>query len=309
MVKANRPAARGVTNRTARTGHLHTSLSVEDFHYLRTLVHGHTACLIGKEKAYLIEARLEPVAKSHGLSVREFVTRLEDEPLSRLHREAIEALMNNETAFFRDPGTFATLQEHVLPSLIRRRRSVGRLDIWCAGCASGQEPYSVAMVIREHFPFLLDWSLRLIASDWSVRNLERAREGLYGRAEIERGLPAGLRTKYFQKDGRSWRIDDTLRGMVEFQHINLVDPMLPVPDTDIIFLRNVLIYFARFSKRSILTRVCEVLRPDGYLTLGAAETTLDVCPRLAPAGFQMGGSWYRVVPEEGFLHEKASVSP
>jgi chemotaxis protein methyltransferase CheR len=308
-VKPNRRSARGANDRNARAGRLDTSLSVEDFHYLRTLVHSHTACLIGKEKAYLIEARLEPIAEGRCMSVHDFVTHLRHEPLSRLHRQAIEALMNNETTFFRDPGTFTILQDQVLPLLIRRRRNAGRLDIWCAGCASGQEPYSVAIVIREHFPFLLDWSLRLIASDWSVRNLERAREGLYGSAEIERGLPAGLRTKYFQKDGRHWRIDDTLRRMVEFQHINLVEPMLPVPDMDIIFLRNVLLYFARPSKRSILTRVCEVLRSDGYLALGAAETTLDVCPRLAPAGFQMGGSWYRVVPEDGFLRQKASASP
>jgi chemotaxis protein methyltransferase CheR len=278
---------------------------VEDFHYLRSLVHSHTACLIGKEKAYLIEARLEPIAKDHGMSLHEFITRLRHEPLCRRHREAIEALMNDETTFFRDPGTFNLLQDQVLPALIGRRYNVGRLDIWCAGCASGQEPYSVAMVIRDHFPFLLDWTLRLIASDWSVRNLERAREGLYNNAEIERGLPAGLRTKYFEKRGRYWRIDDAVRRMVEFQHINLVDPMLPVPAMDIIFLRNVLLYFARPAKRSVLARVCEVLRPDGYIALGAAETTFDLCPTLTPAGL----SWYRVVPGKGSLQGNAPASP
>jgi len=272
------------------------SLGAEDCHYLQSLVHSYTACLIGKEKAYLIEARLAPVAKHHGVSLHDLVSRLRREPLCRLHREVIEALINDETAFFRDPGTFNVFQDRILPLLIARRRDESRLDIWCAGCAGGQEPYTVAIIIRERFQFLLDWSLRLIASDWSVRNLEHARGGLYSETQITRGLPARMREKYFEKRGRHWRVDDTIRRMVEFQHINLVDPMLPVPDMDIIFLRNVLLYFAAPAKRSVLVRVCDTLRPDGYLALGAAETTLDLCPRLTPAGFQTSGSWYRVLP-------------
>ena len=155
----------------------------------------------------------------------------------------MEALANNETSFFRDVHPFETLKQWILPELARRRAAEARLHIWCAACSSGQEPYSVAMLLREHFPALRDWQVRILGSDLSSEMLQRARGGRYSQLDVHRGVSARLLAKYFQKVGAEWQITEDIRRMVEFRPINLIDTWPPFPAQDVILLRNVLIYF------------------------------------------------------------------
>jgi chemotaxis protein methyltransferase CheR len=188
----------------------------------------------------------------------------------------VDALTINETSFFRDAHPFEALRTHILPELIEKRRASRTLRIWCAACSSGQEPYSVALTIKEHFPELAGWRVELVGTDLSPTMLDRAREGRYSRLEVNRGLPARLLVKYFEQDGTDYRIDDSVRRMVTFRPHNLASPWPSLPQTDVVFMRNVLIYFGLETKREILTKVKRVLRPDGYLLLGGAETTVHV---------------------------------
>jgi chemotaxis protein methyltransferase CheR len=164
----------------------------------------------------------------------------------------------------------------VLPDLIARRSAVRELNIWCAASSSGQEPYSLAMLIRESFPKLASWKVRILATDLSTDILARAREGRYSQLEVNRGLPATLLVKYFQKRGCDWYLKDDIRNMVDYQIVNLSDRWPYLPLMDIVMIRNVLIYFAVETKKEILAKVRRVLKPDGYLFLGAAETTFSI---------------------------------
>jgi chemotaxis protein methyltransferase CheR len=185
-------------------------------------------------------------------------------------------MTTNETSFFRDGHPFEALRLAALPELIRRRGADHTLNIWCAACSTGQEPYSVAILLREHFPQLERWNIRIIGSDLSTDVLTRARLGRFCGAEVHRGLPTRLLDKYFQPDKEEWRVRDHLRRMVEYRVINLIDPWPALPALDLVLLRNVLIYFDVPTKRTIFERVRKVLRPDGYLLLGGSETTLNL---------------------------------
>lgn len=253
------------------------SLSQTDFDYVRDLVLRQSAIVLEGDKGYLAETRLHTLARTEGCtSVGDLVGRLRERRSNGLHQRVVEAMTTNETSFFRDQHPFEALRLVVLPELIRCRAAERRLHVWCAGCASGQEPYSLAMLVREHFPFLPGWNLRLLASDLSNDMLERARQGRYSALEIGRGLPPELRARYFDPAGPDWQIRDEVRRLVEFQRINLIDSWPPLPAFDVVFLRNVLIYMDTTAKKDILGRVRRVLRPDGYLFLGGAETPLNL---------------------------------
>ncbi|MGL5803978.1 MAG: CheR family methyltransferase [Xenococcaceae cyanobacterium] len=250
-----------------------------DFEYLRGLVRKHSAVMLEPDKDYLAKLHLEPLAISAGFnSIASLIEHLKRKPFGELHISAIEALITNETSFFRDKQPFETLKSLALPTLIERRKNLRFLNIWCAACSSGQEPYSIAMLIREHFPILRNWQVRIIASDLSGKILTRARSGRYNSLEINRGLPVSLRDRYFQRQGREWILDDEIRQMVEFSQINLIHPWTSLPQLDIIFLRNVLIYFETNTKQAILRKVRQQLKPDGYLFLGSGETTIHLDP-------------------------------
>jgi chemotaxis protein methyltransferase CheR len=204
------------------------------------------------------------------------VRRLQAEPFHGLHRQAVEALTTNETSFFRDFHPFEALKKFALPDLIARRAAERELSIWCAACSSGQEPYSLAMLIREGFPQLASWKVTILGTDLSTEILARAREGRYSQLEVNRGLPASLLVKYFQKQGGEWYLRDDIRRMVDYQSVNLASAwpfLLPV---DVVMMRNVLIYFGVETKKEILAKMRRVLKPDGYLFLGAAETTFSI---------------------------------
>ncbi|MEH1848035.1 MAG: protein-glutamate O-methyltransferase CheR [Nostoc sp.] len=248
-----------------------------DFEYLRELVHAHSAVVLFGDKTYLAELHLQPIAESAGfVSIADLVTYLRTQPFNSLHVQTIEALVTNETSFFRDRHPFEALKQYVLPELIKQRAIERSLNIWCAACSNGQEPYSIAILIYEHFPMLTNWSHKLIASDFSTKVLARAREGHYNQLEINRGLPKNIRDRYFQKLDTNWRINERIRQMVDFRQLNLLQSWSSLPQFDVIFLRNVLIYFDIVTKKALLKKIKQQLRPDGYLFLGSGETTISL---------------------------------
>lgn len=253
------------------------SVTDQDFAFVRKLLQERTAILLEDSKRYLVETRLAPLVRQMRLgSIGELVQRLRSQPSSDLQTQVIEALLTTETSFFRDPLPFESLGKVVLPDLVARRRDERRLNIWCAACSTGQEPYSLVLLLREQFPELAGWEVRLLATDMSQEVLARAREGRYSQLEVERGLPAALLTKYFRRQGNSWQIDEECRRRVDFRELNLVQPWPLLPRLDLVLLRNVMIYFDVPVKKDILGRLARLMRPDGYLLLGGAETTLNL---------------------------------
>jgi chemotaxis protein methyltransferase CheR len=251
-------------------------IAAADFDYLCRLVMERSAIVLEPGKEYLADSRLLPVARRAGCdTIGTLIARLRSTSYGDLHRQAVEAMTTNETLFFRDAHPFETFQTMVLPGLIASRASERRINILCAPCSSGQEPYSLAMLIRERFPQLASWSLRLMAADLSTEMLARAKAGRYSQLEVNRGLPAPYLVKYFRRQGVEWEISDEIRRMVELFPMNLAGQWPILPPLDIIFMRNVLIYFDLETKKSILSKVRRVLRPDGYLVLGGAETTFN----------------------------------
>lgn len=253
------------------------SLSAADFAYVSQLVRERSAIVLEPEKSYLLEARLAPLARVEGFaSLESMVSRMRSLPDNGLHRRVVEAMTTNETSFFRDLYPFEALRDVVIPEVLKRRQAERRLSIWCAACSSGQEPYTVAMTLLEHFPQLADWSISILGTDLSSEMVGRSRAGRYGQIEVNRGLPANLLVKYFEKKGMEWQVKPAAQRLCEFRELNLIEPWGPLPPMDVVFLRNVLIYFDVETKRSILGNVRKVLPPWGFLFLGGAETTISL---------------------------------
>jgi chemotaxis protein methyltransferase CheR len=258
------------------------TLTHSEFCFIRELVHRRSAILLEPGKEYLAEFRLGAFARREGFpSLRALIERLRAEPGADLHRRVVEVMTTNETSFFRDHHPFEALRQHILPELMKKRERTRALNLWCAASSSGQEPYSVAMVLRELGAVAPSWQLRFDASDLSQEMLARARSGLYSMLEVNRGLPAALLLRHFTPVGADYQVRDELRRMISFSEINLAQAWPAMPLMDVVFLRNVLIYFDVERKREILSRVRRLLRADGYLFLGSAETTFNL-----DAGFQ-----------------------
>jgi chemotaxis protein methyltransferase CheR len=254
------------------------ALSATEFEYVRNLLREHSALSLDEGKQYLVEARLEPLAREEGFpSLQSLILRLRSASgTTALHHKVVDAMTTNETSFFRDVRPFRLIEKLVLPQLVASRANERTLNIWCAASSSGQEPYSFAMLLRESFPTLAEWYIRFIASDISESMLQRCRAGRYTQLEVNRGLPAPMLVKYFRKIGTEWEIDERIRRMMEFRRVNLIEPWPGLPKLDLILMRNVLIYFDVDKKREILEKVRRLLRPDGYLVLGGSETTLNI---------------------------------
>lgn len=249
----------------------------DEFQYFATLLEKHAGIVLEAGKEYLVEARLAAVARDNGFaSVGALIRDLRQNPMGRAHWQAIEALTTNETSFFRDEHPFTALREVILPGLIARRATSRSLNIWCGAASTGQEPYSLAMLLRDRFPQLLGWNLSFIATDISETVLARAREGRFNATELGRGLSPEFRQRYFVAEGDGLRVRDEIRRMVAFRAMNLVGPWPNMPELDLVLLRNVLIYFNLETKRAILQKIHRYLRPDGCLLLGAAESTLHI---------------------------------
>ncbi len=252
-------------------------LDPSDFEYVSSLVLKRSAIVLEPEKNYLVESRLLPVARQEGMgSVAELVGTLRAQSVNGLHQKVVEAMTTNETSFFRDVKPFEALQQVVLPDVFKRRAEVKRLNIWCGASSTGQEPYTIGLILREHFVRYADWNISIIATDLSTDVLAKARQGRYSQLEVNRGLPAPLLIKYFQRSGTEWHLKEEVRCLVDFRQLNLIDPIWSIASADIVFLRNVLIYFDVATKKSILRKIRNVLRSDGYFFLGGAETTMNL---------------------------------
>jgi chemotaxis protein methyltransferase CheR len=252
-------------------------MTEQDFDYVRRLLQERSAVVLDQGKEYLVESRLAPLVRQHNLSsISDLVNKLRHAPLNGLHTEVVEAMVTTETSFFRDHHPFETLRKTVVPELIERRKNERRLNVWCAACSTGQEPYSVALLLREHFPELASWNVQLLATDLSRDVLNRAREGRYNQIEINRGLPAALLVKRFQQHGTGWQINADVRAMINFRELNLAAAWPALPRMDLVLLRNVMIYFEDETKKAILGKLARLLQPDGYLILGGAETTYNL---------------------------------
>jgi chemotaxis protein methyltransferase CheR len=250
------------------------AVDVPDFEYVRDLMRDTASIVLEPGKEYLVETRLDPLARSEGFAtLGSMVSALRSGSDKALQRKIVDRMTTNETSFFRDLHPFEALKRSIIPEFLSRRGTERALNIWCGACSSGQEPYSIMMLLREHFPQLADWNINMLGTDLSSAMLDRAQAGVYSQLEVNRGLPAPMLVKYFQKKGQEWRIADRARSGVEFRELNLARTWSNVPRMDIVFLRNVMIYFDVDSKRSILARVRSILRSDGYLFLGGAETT------------------------------------
>lgn len=254
------------------------SLTPFEFDYVRSLVLEGSAIVLDPGKEYLVESRLTPLATRLGLgSLNALIGKLRAEPRNGIHKQVVDAMTTNETSFFRDLHPFEILKKNIVPEFLGKRSNERTLRIWSAACSTGQEPYTIALLLRETFPQLAGWQVRILATDLSTDVLNKARTGTYSQMEMNRGLPAMLLVKYFKKVGADhWQVRDDLRGLIEFKEFNLALPYPPLPSFDVILLRNVLIYFDIETKRSILAKMRKVLAPDGYLFLGGSETTLNI---------------------------------
>ena len=244
-----------------------------DYQFICSLVRDESGMVIESGKEYLAKARLEPIVREEGLGgLPELVARLRAERYNGLHRRVVAAMLIHETSFYRDRRPFDALKDEILPALIRSRARDRRLDIWCAACSSGQEPYSIAMLIKQHFPELDAWQVRILGTDLSEAVLDRARAGRYSQLEVNRGVPARELVKFFDRDGTRWLLKPAVREMVEYRRLNLCEPWPYLPKMDVIFMRNVLLYFSPETRKPVLAQTAEVLRPDGCLFLGGPET-------------------------------------
>ncbi|TQK69576.1 protein-glutamate O-methyltransferase CheR [Nocardioides sp. SLBN-35] len=249
------------------------------FASVSALVRRETSMVYDEGKEYLVEARLNPLAAARGLGLEEYVARLAFDADER--RKVVDALTINETSWFRDHTPYQAFTDAMLPALLEGRQVTRRLRIWSAACSSGQEAYSIAMLLDQHLP--AGWSYEIVATDISTAMLERVRAGRYSQVEVNRGLPATSLVRYFTRVGREWEIADRLRERVTVKHLNLAAPYLGLGSFDVIWLRNVLIYFDASTKQDILRRMLPMLAEDGYLLLGSSETTLDMPADLAAA--------------------------
>ncbi len=251
-------------------------MSTSNFDFLRSFIKKEAAIIIEPGKEYLVDARLTPLVKEFGLgSVDELLEQMRTKPTEIMKHRIVDAMTTNETFFFRDIHPFDLLKNHVLPDLIAKKQKEKKLSIWCAAASSGQEPYTIAMILKDYEQQLKGWTIEFIASDLSEKMLVRSKEGIYNQLEVNRGLPMPYLVKYFEKVGTNWQLKQDIREMISFRKINLMHDW-KLGSMDLIFMRNVLIYFDIETKKDIMKRVERILLPHGYLFLGGSETMLGI---------------------------------
>ncbi len=260
------------------------AISASDFNYIAELARSQAAIVLEPGKEYLVENRLGILAQREGYPTLDaFIGKMRSEKLvNGIHLKTVDALTTNETLFFRDFHPFEAMRKVILPKFIVERGFSKHLNIWSAACSSGQEPYSLAMLIRQHFPQMHDWRINILATDLSPTVLKLAGEGSYSQFEVNRGLPAAYLIKYFDKQNDRWVIKDEIKKMVQFRTMNFVQPWPLMPPFDLVFIRNVMIYFDVETKKFILKKIRACLMPHSYVFLGTAETTLNLDPGYKP---------------------------
>ena len=258
-------------------------MTPQDFDYLRQLLRQRSGLVLSAEKQYLAESRLLPVARKHGLGgLTELVAKLRAAATAPLSTEVVEAMTTNESFFFRDKVPFDHFRMTIMPALMAARAREKRIRIWCAACATGQEPYSLAMSLKGIGPSLAGWRVEIIATDLSNEVLAKAKAGIYNQFEVQRGLPIQMLVKFFSQVGETWQVAPEIRGMVQFRPLNLLNDFASLGGFDLVFCRNVLIYFDQDTKIGVLNRLARQIPADGYLVLGAAETVVGLTDAFKP---------------------------
>ena len=258
-------------------------MTPQDFDFLRKLLKDRSGLVLAAEKQYLAESRLLPVARRHSLGgVTELVTVLRDDASAPLTMEVVEAMTTNESFFFRDKVPFDHFRDTIMPALMAARAKEKRLRIWCTAAATGQEPYSLAMSLKAMGALLSGWRVEILATDIATEILEKAKTGIYSQFEVQRGLPIAQLVKFFTQVGESWQIVPELRAMVQFRPLNLLNDFKPLGSFDLVFCRNVLIYFDQPTKIDVLNRLARQMPDDGFLVLGAAETVIGLTDSFKP---------------------------
>jgi chemotaxis protein methyltransferase CheR len=252
-------------------------LTPADYDYLRNLLKTRSGLILGADKHYLVESRLLPVVRKAGLGdLAALVQKLKGADAEALIVEVVEAMTTNETFFFRDRLPFDHFRESILPGLIAARARERRIRVWCAAASTGQEPYTLAICLKEMGRMLAGWQVDIVATDISIEALEKAKSGIYSQFEVQRGLPIMMLVKYFTQIGELWQLTPELRGMVQFKPYNLLHDLSRLGVFDVVFCRNVLIYFDQQTKIDVLDRIARIIAPDGFLALGAAETVVGL---------------------------------
>ena len=261
----------------------------EDFDFISALLKERSGLVLTKEKTYLLESRLMPVARKGGLkSLDELIETIRKTKPEPLIRDVTDAMTTNESFFFRDTKPFDLFRDYTLAYLLSARAPKKSIRIWCAAASTGQEPYSIAMVIKEAAAKFVGWKTEIVGTDLSREVLERARSGLYSQFEVQRGLPITYLIKYFEKKEDQWQIKPDLRAMVQYKELNLLHDMKPLGAFDVVFCRNVLIYFDQQTKGIILENIASLMPDDGVLYLGGAETVLGISDKFKPLAGQRG---------------------
>ncbi len=260
-----------------------------EFAYLRDMLKDRSGLIVTEEKQYLLESRLMPLARKTGMpSLSELVAALRAPDGEQLRKDATEAMTINESFFFRDKTPFENFSDVIVPALTESRAATRRLRVWCAAASTGQEPYSIAIQVREMDGKLSGWNVDIFGTDLSGDVLEKAKAGLYSQFEVQRGMPIQMLVKYFKQAGNLWQIDAGIRAMVRLEQFNLLNDFSRFGTMDVVFCRNVLIYFDIDTKRDILNRIAKQLAPDGYLILGAAETVIGITDAFRPVAKSRG---------------------
>jgi chemotaxis protein methyltransferase CheR len=253
-----------------------------DYDYLRKLLKEHSGLDLSPDKQYLIESRLLPLSRKSGLpGIAELVQKMKGGS-SSITAQVVEAMTTNETFFFRDKVPFDHFRASIMPEILQARASRRSVRIWCAAGSTGQEPYSLAMSLKEMGAALAGWRVEILATDLSLEVLEKSRAGLYSQFEVQRGLPIQMLVKYFKQTGEFWQVNADIRAMVQHRQLNLLHDFSQLGVFDIIFCRNVLIYFDQDTKIGIFNRLARVTEPDGFLVLGAAETVVGLTDAFKP---------------------------
>ncbi len=258
-------------------------MKVADFELYKSLLYSKSGLVITPDKSYLLDSRLTPIAKKWNYPTLEMMTlQLRALPDPKLIKDIVEAMTTNETSFFRDTKPFTLFQETILPHMIANRASKKSIRIWCAACSSGQEPYSLAMILKDKEAQLKGWRIEIVATDLSDDILDQARKATYSQFEVQRGLPIQYLMKHFTQVGETWALKDEIKSMIKFSTFNLLDEMTKMGQFDIIFCRNVLIYFDEKTKAGILGKMERQMEKDGFLLLGGAETVLGITDKFSP---------------------------
>jgi chemotaxis protein methyltransferase CheR len=253
-----------------------------DYEYLRKVLKDRSGLDLSADKQYLIESRLLPLSRKAGLSgIGELVQKMKGGSTS-VSDQVVEAMTTNETFFFRDKVPFDHFRGSIMPELLQARAARKSIRIWCAAGSTGQEPYSLAMCLKEMGAALAGWRVEIIATDLSQEVLEKSRAGIYSQFEVQRGLPIQMLVKYFKQTGELWQINADIRAMVQHRQLNLLHDFSQLGVFDVIFCRNVLIYFDQDTKINIFNRLAKTTEPDGFLVLGAAETVVGLTDVFKP---------------------------